>query len=90
MKLGNAIKRLRGLRGLRQEDLAAKIKVSKPYISMLESGKRDPSLKMLKDIAKALGCSMFLITFLAEDHSAESLPASRAEAALELLKIACT
>lgn len=32
---------------------------------------------------------MFLLTFLAEDHSEESLPVSRAEAVLELLKLAC-
>ncbi len=45
-------------RGLTQEELAKKAKVTKFYISQLETGLRDnPSLPVLRRLAKALGVS---------------------------------
>lgn len=39
-----------------QEQLAAKAKVTRPYLTMLETGaKKNPSLEILKRLAKALG-----------------------------------
>jgi transcriptional regulator with XRE-family HTH domain len=50
------VKRLREAQGLTQADLAKRAKVTRPYITMLESGARKaPSLPMLKRLAKALG-----------------------------------
>jgi transcriptional regulator with XRE-family HTH domain len=50
------VKRLRETRGLTQADLAKRAKVTRPYITMLESGARKaPSLPMLKRLARALG-----------------------------------
>ncbi len=47
---------LRERKGLTQEDLARKAKVSRPSITMLETGaKGNPSLAVLRRIAKALG-----------------------------------
>jgi transcriptional regulator with XRE-family HTH domain len=55
-KLGQAIRRLREQRGLTQEQLAEKAKVSQPYLSHLEGGRRQsPSVTMVHRIAKALG-----------------------------------
>ncbi len=45
-------------RGMTQEELAKKAKVTKFYISQLEIGIRDnPSLAVLRRLAKALGVS---------------------------------
>ncbi len=46
-------------RGLTQEELAKKAKVTKFYVSQLETGLRgNPSLPVLQRLAKALGVSM--------------------------------
>jgi XRE family transcriptional regulator of biofilm formation len=47
---------LREEKGLTQEGLAKLAGVTKPYVSMIESGNRkSPSLPVLKRLAKALG-----------------------------------
>ena len=50
------LKTLREGKGLTQVDLAHKAKVERTYIVKLESGdKKNPSLDILKKLAKALG-----------------------------------
>jgi transcriptional regulator with XRE-family HTH domain len=50
------IQRLREGKGFPQRDLAAKAKVTPGYIAQLEMGlKKNPSLPVLKRLAKALG-----------------------------------
>ena len=44
----------RQYRALTQQQLAEKVGISKPYLSQLESGKRNGTTDMLKNIAKAL------------------------------------
>jgi len=53
-KLGDKVKSLRLSRRLTQEELASKIKLSICFISLIENGHKDPSLKTLDSIAKAL------------------------------------
>ena len=88
VKLGKTIKRIRGLRELSQCKLAERAGVTGSTISLLEAGKRAPSLKVLEQIAKALRCSVFLIAYLAEADTAKRLPALQVQAAEELLKLA--
>ena len=52
--VGSAIRAFRQQAGLSQDELADRMDMSTPYISMLESGKRYPSLEMLIRIAFAL------------------------------------
>ena len=55
-RLGRVLKTLREEKGLTQVDLANKAKVERTYIVKLESGdKKNPSLDILKKLAKALG-----------------------------------
>lgn len=55
-RLGRVLKSLREDRGLSQVDLAKRAHVGRTYIVKLESGdKRNPSLDILKKLAKALG-----------------------------------
>lgn len=55
-RLGQVLKALREDKGLSQVELANKAKVERTYIVKLESGdKKNPSLDILKKLAKALG-----------------------------------
>jgi transcriptional regulator with XRE-family HTH domain len=53
-QLATVLKRLRG--EMRQEALAKKAKVSRGYLAAIEAGhKKNPSVAVLKRLAKALG-----------------------------------
>lgn len=52
--LSMRIKRLRKERGMSQEALATKAKVTREYVARLEAGRHDPSLSTLSQLAKAL------------------------------------
>jgi len=55
MTLGETIRAARVAKGLRLTDLAASIGTDAGTMSRIETGKRDPSLRQLRGIAKALG-----------------------------------
>lgn len=67
MNLGRSIKLCRTNRGLSQEELAAKVRLSVSYISLIEKGKRDPPISTVGEIAAALGVPISLLTFLAAE-----------------------
>ena len=52
------LKKLRETRGLTQEALAHKTKLSLGFVARLEQGRHDPSLSSLQKIAKALRCKV--------------------------------
>ena len=56
--LGGAIRQARLHLGLSQEKLAARCGFDRTYISMLERGKRNPSLLNLERLAKGLESSV--------------------------------
>jgi transcriptional regulator with XRE-family HTH domain len=59
LPLGEQIKRLREERGLTQEVLASRAKLSRIYIAKLEAGDRaSPSFPALQRIARALGVKL--------------------------------
>ena len=49
---GQRFYRLRKARGLTQEDIAKKLKVSKAYLSMIETGKRSLDYEMAIQMAR--------------------------------------
>lgn len=55
--VGVALRRLRDKAGLTQEELAFRFDVHRTYISMLERGRRIPSLVTLISLAEFLGAS---------------------------------
>lgn len=57
VNFGKKVRSLREKKGMTQEDLAFKSKLSVYYISKLERGKANPSLVTLNSIARALGVS---------------------------------
>ena len=56
-KFGDKLRELRKQKGLSQEDLAFKSGLHRTYISEIERGSRNLSLKNIEKIAKALGMS---------------------------------
>lgn len=57
-KIGRTIKEIRNERGLSQEEFSELIQVHRTYISPLENGKKNPSIKTLKKILTILDLSL--------------------------------
>jgi transcriptional regulator with XRE-family HTH domain len=57
-KLGKQIEILRRRRGMTQEQLAVKAKIDLTTVSNIESGNRNPSLKTIYTISRALNTSL--------------------------------
>jgi transcriptional regulator with XRE-family HTH domain len=53
-KIGENIKKIRKQRGLTQEQLADKIRVTTTYIGFIEQAQRNPSIKTADKIARVL------------------------------------
>lgn len=67
--VGVAIRHFRYEAGLSQDGLADRMDVSPSYISMLESGKRYPSIEMLIRIALALNIKPgLMLDYIAERY----------------------
>ena len=58
IKLGRRLRELRKERGWRLEDLAERTNLSRPYLSRLEGGERQPSLGALFSVAQAYGVTL--------------------------------
>ena len=54
VRIGQVLKQVRTARGLTQAELAKRAKVTRNYITMLERDKGNPSLSVLRRLAKAL------------------------------------
>ena len=58
--MDNRIRELRTAGGLRQEDLAERVGVSRQTIISIENGRYNPSLELARRLSKALGSSEIL------------------------------
>lgn len=67
MNIGANVRDRREREGLDQCELAERVHVTQVMISYIERGRKMPSVPLLKDIAKALHCTM---DELAADRSA--------------------
>ena len=57
-KFGQRVRTIRLKQGLSQGDVAKRMNVHRSYISSIERGVRNPSLKVIQRIAKALEVPM--------------------------------
>lgn len=53
--VGRNIVKIRNERRVSQEELAFRASIDRSYLSQIESGKRNPSLRLLAKIADSLG-----------------------------------
>src|SRR5258708_972969 len=67
MDYSKAIRVARSLADMPQRELARRVSVDSSLISMLESGRRKPSLETLEKIAAALGLPFHLFALLASE-----------------------
>jgi transcriptional regulator with XRE-family HTH domain len=66
---GEVIRAKRRELDLTQDEIAARIKISTPYIGHLESGKRHPSDRIVSKLAEVLGLDNREMFFLANPHA---------------------
>ena len=71
MNLGKAIKMARTYKDMSQEDLAARVGVTGGYISLLERGKRDPGMALVKHLADALTVPVSVMIYFADNDIKE-------------------
>ena len=87
---GKAFRIIRAAFGLRQSELADRMPISASQLSLIEAGKRQPSLKVVNALARAVGVPAALVTLLAstaqevEDRPADDI-SDLARALLKLL-----
>lgn len=91
VNIGRAIKLCRSQRGITQARLAARSGISLAYLSLIEKGKRDPTMSTIEAIARALEVPLNILTFLAADKQdlaglSEDMREKLSHAALALLK----
>jgi transcriptional regulator with XRE-family HTH domain len=53
--MGMTLKKLRTAKGLSQDALARRAKITREYVNKLEAGHYDPTVGVLQRLAKALG-----------------------------------
>lgn len=80
MNIGHALKITRSAKKLSLQELADRTELSQSYLSMIESGKREPTLSSVEKIARALSVPMPLLLFLAaENNELEGLDAETSQ-----------
>lgn len=55
MKFGEKVQKVRKAKGISQEELAARLAMHRNYIGMIERGERNPTIRTLYKVTKALG-----------------------------------
>ena len=70
MNLGRAIRLNRQASSLSQSELADRVRISASYLSLVESGRRDPSFALVRDVANELGVSLDLLFLMSIDFDA--------------------
>lgn len=76
---GQVIRDRRRQLDLTQQEIARRIKTSTPYVGHLESGKRNPSDKVLSRLAEVLGLDRRELFFLANPRAVELLEPDKAD-----------
>lgn len=89
MNYGKALRIARAISGLQQKDLADKAHLDSSYVSLIEMGKRKPSLKTVRALSQALEIPTSLLTLLASESEDLTLtdPDELQEVATSLAKL---
>lgn len=73
---GQVLRDIRGQIGLTQEDLAERADASVRFVSLLENGKRQPSLSALAALSAGLGVTMSELVVAVEARLAADSPSA--------------
>lgn len=65
MNTGQTLKMLRVAANLKQGVLAKDLNITPNYLSLIENGKKEPSLTLLKNFSKRMGVSLGYLLWLA-------------------------
>ena len=90
MNYGRAIKMVRSASGLTQSALAERLSIGASQLSLVESGKRQPTVRVLGEIAEVLRVPPHLLTLLGsnlEDLNQQADSKQIAELARALLDV---
>lgn len=87
--LSDRIRLMRKAQKLSQNQLAALVGITQPFMSDIESGKRRPSLEVLEKFCDALGCSADYLLGIPHEESPKELAQNKLPGALtpEILRI---
>ncbi len=72
--LGDELKKARLKAGLTQEQVAARARISREYVSQLERGRQSPTVDMLLRVCRILGTSASSIIAKVEKATAAERP----------------
>ncbi len=86
MNYGKALKIARSARNISQKDLSDAISLDPSYISLIEKGKRIPTIETLEKIVKSLNIPIHLFFLLASGkNQMKKMPSSKKAGVAELL-----
>jgi XRE family transcriptional regulator, regulator of sulfur utilization len=67
MNLGLTLRTIRKRKGISQQELATKAKISRSYLSLIENGDCNPSLEMMTSLSDVLEIPFPVLSFLSMD-----------------------
>ena len=87
MNIGQAIRKIRNEKGIKQKFIAEKAGMSNEYLSNIESGTKTPTISALTNICNALEISVaYLLLIAVEDNISEDVPKEKIEDLKDILK----
>lgn len=78
MNLGKTIKDLRSRKNIKQNELADKVSLTQAYLSKIENNQQEPTITVLRNIARELDVPLPILFFHALDQ--EDIQAEKREA----------
>lgn len=89
MNVGQAIRKIRDDKGIKQKFIADKAGISNEYLSNIESGVKIPTLSSLSKICEALEITVpYLLLMAVEDNIEESVPQDKIDDLKAIFKTA--
>jgi transcriptional regulator with XRE-family HTH domain len=79
--LNEALRLILVYHDITQKDAASRLQISAPYLSEIETGKKEPTMAVLRKYSENFGIPMLSILFFSE-HMEDGRPTSRLKTAI--------
>ena len=87
MNLGNAIRKLRNEKGIKQKFIASRAGISNEYLSNIENGTKMPTIAVINKICDALEVSVaYLLLIAVESNIEDDVPKEKLADLKDILK----